>query len=99
MRLTKARYQHRSIAKVPRAHGFAWRVRFSEFSGGKRIQKSLTFSGFDYPTESDVRKAIEHAVVQQNRMVERAKVNAAFGDLRRAAALFRPAADTAKPTA
>jgi len=81
MRLTKARYQHGSIAKVLRALGFAWRVRFSEISGGKRIQKSLTFSGFDYPNESDVRKAIDHAVVQQNRMVERAKVNAAFGDL------------------
>ena len=45
----------------------------------KRVQKSLTFSGDKYPNESDVRKAIELAVIQQNRETERVKVDAEFG--------------------
>jgi hypothetical protein len=82
MKLSKARYQHGSIAKIPRASGFVWRMRFSESSGGKRNQKSMTFSGIDYSTESEVRRAIEHAVIQQNRALERAEVDAGFSDLR-----------------
>lgn len=81
MRLQKSRYQQGSITRIPRANGYAWRVRFSEWSGGKRTQKSLTFSGLEYPNESDVRKAIELAVSQQNRDTEKAKVEAVFGDI------------------
>ena len=81
MSLQKSRYQQGSITRIPRANGYAWRVRFSEWSGGKRTQKSLTFSGLEYPNESDVRKAIELAVSQQNRDTEKAKVEAVFGDI------------------
>jgi hypothetical protein len=81
MESTKSRYQQGSITRIPRARGYAWRVRFSEWAGGKRIQKSITFSGVNYPTESDVRKAIELAVSQQNRETERARVDAVFGTI------------------
>jgi len=79
MKLSKARYQQGSISRIPRANGYAWRVRFSALEGGKRRQKSLTFSGVDYQSESEVRKAIELAVIQQNRETERGKVDALFG--------------------
>ncbi|MGO8759931.1 MAG: tyrosine-type recombinase/integrase [Terracidiphilus sp.] len=86
MRLLKPRYQQGSITKIPRATGFVWRVRFSEWQSGKRRQKSLTFKGAEYPNESDVRKAIELAIVQQNRSTERVKVDALFGAI---TALYR----------
>ena len=75
MKSTKSRYQQVSITRIPRARGFAWRVRYSEWASWKRIEKSFTFSGAKYPTESDVRKAIELAVSQQNRETERARVD------------------------
>lgn len=78
MKLMNARYQNGSITRIPRSHGFAWRVRFSERIGGKRVQKSMTFRGPEYRNESDVRKAIEFAVIQQNRDAARSKVDAAF---------------------
>jgi len=81
MKLLKSRYQQGSITRIPRANGYAWRVRFSEWNGGKRTQKSLTFSGLEYANESDVQKAIELAVSQQNRDTERAKIDAHFGEI------------------
>jgi hypothetical protein len=44
MKLMSARYQNGSISEIPRTHGFAWHVRFTAREGGKRKQKSLTFS-------------------------------------------------------
>ena len=61
-------------------------MRFSATSGGKRRQKSLTFSGAKYPAESDLRKAIELAVIQRNRESEMVKVDAVFGAI---TALYR----------
>ena len=81
MKLMNARYQNGSITRIPRSHGFAWRVRFSERIGGKRVQKSMTFRGPEYRNESDVRKAIEFAVIQQNRDAARSKVDAAFSTI------------------
>ena len=67
MSLSKPRYQQGSITRVPRSYGYAWKVRFSEWVGGKRHQKCLTFDAIKYPNESDVRKALELTVHQQNR--------------------------------
>jgi integrase len=78
MKSTRSRYQQGSIAKIPRANGFVWQVRFSEMRDGKRWQKCLTYSGDKYPTEAAVRKAIEHPVSMQNIDSERAKVDAIF---------------------
>ncbi len=79
MSTKRARYQQGTIDKVPRANGWAWRVRFSEVAGGKRRQRALYFSGQEYPKEADVRKAIEMTVTQHNQDSERAKVDVLFG--------------------
>jgi integrase len=54
-------------------------VRFSEQRNGKRYQKSLYFDSDDYPTQADVRKAIQTQVALANTENERAKVGAKFG--------------------
>lgn len=79
MKIRRTRYQQGSIRRVPRASGFAWEARFSEFVGGVRKQKSLFFSSADYPTESSVRETLEQMVVLQNRKTERFKVDVNFG--------------------
>ena len=66
MKAKKARYQKGSIKRVRRAHGYAWEVGFSDWKGGKRYQRTLTFDGAQYRTEKDVRKAIELNVSQIN---------------------------------
>ena len=81
MKATKTRYQQGSISRIQRTNGYAWRVRFSEWEGGKRRQRSLTFDGTKYPNEIDVRKVINVEVVKQNRATERSKVDALFGDI------------------
>ena len=43
MKTTRTRYQNGSIAKIPRASGLVWKVRFSELKDGKRWQKCLIF--------------------------------------------------------
>ncbi len=48
MKTKRTRYQQGTIDKVPRANGWAWRVRFSEITGGKRRQRALYFSGQEY---------------------------------------------------
>jgi len=63
MKLEKSRYENGSIAKIPRAHGHASRVRFSNWEGGKRKQKSLTFDATKCPNESDVRGSGLHEAV------------------------------------
>jgi integrase len=77
----RARYQQGSIRKVQRATGYAWEVRFSEWKGGKRHQRTLTLDGSDYPTEKDARRAIELTVSQVNAGTGAAKADAKFMDI------------------
>lgn len=86
MRAKRARYQQGSIQKVERAKGYAWEVRFSEWKSGKRHQRTLTLSGAEYPTEKDVRKAIELTVSQVNAGTGAANSDANFMDV---CALYR----------
>jgi integrase len=86
MRAKRARYQQGSIRKVPRAKGHAWEVRFSEWKGGKRHQRTLTFDPAEYPTEKDVRRALELTVSQVNAGTGAAKADAKFMDV---CALYR----------
>jgi integrase len=79
LKTKRPRYQQGNITKLERLGGFVWKVRFSEWIDGKRHQKSLTFSGSKYPSEMDVRKAIELTVVQMNSGSERARVEGLFG--------------------
>jgi integrase len=78
MKTSRTRYQKGSIAKVTRADGFVWKVRFNGTKDGKRWQKCLTYNGDKYPTEAAVRKAIEHPVRMQNIEGQRSKVDAHF---------------------
>jgi integrase len=82
MKPSKARYQQGSISKLPRSSGgFVWKVRFSEHINGKRHQKSLIFDGIQYPTERDVRKALEPTVVRVNAGTDRSQVESLFGTI------------------
>lgn len=53
-------------------------VRSSEWRSGEGTHKHLRFSGLEYPNEFDLRKAIELAVSQQNRVTEKARDPAYF---------------------
>lgn len=79
MKTTRARYQQGSIKRVPRTQWYAWEVRSSEWKDGKRCQRCLTYDGLEYPTEKDVRKAIEGTVSQLNSDTAGERVNALFG--------------------
>jgi integrase len=83
MREKHARYQNGSIRRIVRAKGFAWEVRFSEVgaTGEKNKYKSHYFSGAEYPTEADVRKALQQTVSLRNSETERVKVDANFGTI------------------
>jgi integrase len=78
VRSRRARYQNGSIRKVPRASGFAWEVRFSEWKDGKRHQRTQIFDGVRFPKEQDVRKAIELTVSQVNAGTAGEKSDAKF---------------------
>ncbi|MDE3201736.1 MAG: hypothetical protein KGN79_12540, partial [Acidobacteriota bacterium] len=77
----QSRYQQGSIRKVPRATGFAWEVRFSEWQNGKRHQRTLTFDAVVYRTEKDVRKALEQTVSQVNAGAGARRADAKFMDV------------------
>ena len=86
MKAKRTRYQQGSIRKVPRAIGFAWEVRFSEWKSGKRHQRTLTLDSAEYPSEKDVRRALELTVSQVNAGTDAAKADAKFMDV---CALYR----------
>ncbi len=86
MKAKRTRYQQGSIRKVQRATGYAWEVRFSEWKGGKRHQRTLTLDGAEYPTEKEARRAIELTVSQVNAGTGAAKADAKFMDV---CALYR----------
>jgi integrase len=58
MKVSRERYQHGSIRKVPRSKGFAFEFRYYQTLDGKRKLKVQTFDPAKYPTERDVRKAV-----------------------------------------
>ena len=60
MKVSRERYQHGSVRKVPRSQGFAWEFRFYITApDGKRKLKVQTFDSGRHPTEHHVRKAVE----------------------------------------
>jgi hypothetical protein len=63
---------------VRKAKGYTWEVRFSEWLNGRRLQRTMTFQGTQYPKEADVRKAIELTVAQINSGTAGEKVYARF---------------------
>jgi integrase len=78
----RERYQHGSVRKVPRAQGFAWEFRFyATAPDGKRKLKVQTFDAARYPTERDVRKAVEGQLSALNAGTLGGKVAATLGTI------------------
>ena len=82
MKVSRERYQHGSIRKVPRSQGFAWEFRFYITApDGKRKLKVQTFDSLKYPTERDVRKAVEGQLSALNAGTLGGKVDATLGTI------------------
>jgi integrase len=82
LRVNRDRYQHGSIRKVPRSQGFAWEFRFYiTGKDGKRQLKTQTFDSLKYPTERDVRKAVEGQLAALNAGTLGGKVATTLGTI------------------
>jgi integrase len=80
MKITRQRYQTGSVRKVPRSQGFAWEFRFYFTApDGKRKLKVQTFDSIKYPTERDVRLAVQGQLAALNADTLGGKVNITFG--------------------
>lgn len=82
MKVSRERYQHGSVRKVPRSQGFAWEFRFYVTApDAKRKLKVQTFDSAKYPTERDVRKAVEGQLSALNAGTLGGKVAATLGTI------------------
>ena len=81
MKVSRERYQHGSVRKVPRSQGFAWEFRFYQTIDGARKLKVQTFDSVKYPTERDVRMAVECQLSALNAGTLGGKVNATLGTI------------------
>lgn len=81
MKTNRERYQHGSVRKVSRSQGFAWEFRFYQTVDGKRKLKVQTFDSAKYPTERDVRKAVEGQLSALNADTLGGKVAATMGTI------------------
>ena len=80
MKVSRERYQHGSVRKVPRSQGFAWEFRYySTALDGKRKLKVQTFDPVRFPTERDVRKAVEGQLAALNAGTLGGKIAATIG--------------------
>ena len=81
-KVTRQRYQHGSIRKVPRSHGFAWEFRYyATDESGQRKARVQTFDSAIYKTERDVRKAVQGQLASLNSNTLAGRVNVTFGSL------------------
>ena len=82
MKFHRARYQHGSVRKVPRSQGFAWEFRYY-ITGpdGKRKLKVQTFDPVKFPTERDVRKAVESQLAALNSGTLGGRIDATVGTI------------------
>jgi hypothetical protein len=79
MKFNRERYQHGSVRKVARSQGFAWEFTFYITApDGKRKLKVQTFDSVKYPTERDVRMAVEGQLSAFNAGTLGGKVAATF---------------------
>ena len=82
MKINRERYQHGSVRKVPRANGaFAFEFRYYQTVEGVRKLKVQTFDSVKYPTERDVRKAVEGQLSALNAGTLGGKVGATLGNI------------------
>jgi hypothetical protein len=70
------------VCKIPRFQGFAWEFRFYLTApDGKRKLKVETFDSLKYPTERDVRKAVEGQLSALNAGTLGGKLAATLGTI------------------
>ncbi len=82
MKVSRERYQHGSVRKAPRSQGFAWEFKFYFTAlDGKRKLKVQTFDSVKYPTERDVRMAVEGQLSALNAGTLGGKVAATLGTI------------------
>jgi hypothetical protein len=82
MKVSRERYQPGSVRKVPRSQGFAWEFRFYLTApDGKRKLKVQTFDSLMYPTEREVRKAVEGQLSALNSGTLGGRTNATLGTI------------------
>lgn len=82
MKISRQRYQVGSVRKVPRSHGFAWEFRYySTDVDGIRRAKVQTFDSETYPSERDVRLAVQGQLAALNADTLGGRVNVTFGML------------------
>ena len=82
MKVSRERYQHGSVRKVPRSQGFVWDFRFYITApDGKRKLKVQAFDSVRHPTECHVRKAVEGQLSALNAGTLGGKVGATLGTI------------------
>ncbi len=82
MKVSRERYQTGDISKVKRSYGFAWVFRFyATDESGKRKRVVQTFDSVKYPTERDVRLAVQGQLAAINAGTMAGKVSATFGTI------------------
>ena len=83
MKVSRERYQHGSVRKVPRANGLhAFEFRFYiNGEDGERKLKVQTFDPIKYPTERDVRRAVEGQLSALNAGTLGGKIAATLGTI------------------
>ena len=83
MKVSRERYQHGSVRKVPRSQGFAWEC-FASILRPQMANVNLkvqTFDSLKYPTERDVRKAVEGQLSALNAGTLGGKLAATLGTI------------------
>jgi hypothetical protein len=82
MRANRERYQLGSVRKVPRSQELTWEFRFYITApNGKRKLTVHTFDSAKYPTERDVRKAVEGQLSARDAGTLGGKVAATLGTI------------------
>ncbi|HEX4320706.1 MAG TPA: site-specific integrase [Acidobacteriaceae bacterium] len=75
----RERFQRGTIRRVTRASGFVWEFRYYTTENGERKLKQQTFNGAKYPTETAVRKHVEHLLLKLNEGAQDFAVDVTFG--------------------
>lgn len=82
MNVSRKRYQHDIVRKVPRSRRLAWEYRFHITApDGKLKLKKQTFDSAKYPAERNVRKSVERQLSAPDARTPGGKVAATLGTI------------------
>jgi len=80
---TRDRFQRGSIRRVANSYGgFGWEPLYRATENGERKIKQQTFSAEKYPTESAVRRHVEHLLLKLNEGTQDFTPDVRFGVIR-----------------